>query len=182
MQRIYEPYKGLASYFLSQPVSMEEVKELKQIAHNTIKLINFNNEKRDFNELKTNIIDNKDGLYKDITINLEDETVTITFCQPLDGNYFISKKMRYNLIEEIEFTETLVAIETLIIRKELVSNYREIATKEWAFGIDYVGKQISATNYTKDIPAYTIQELNKSNNHYSKCLTKNKKIHNNVEK
>lgn len=169
MKRIYEPYKGFASYFLMQPVQLEEIKELKILALEFLNLVNFNNQNKKFKEVFTGIIDEKDGLYKEITVNLKNKSVVISSCQELKDDYFISKKLIYVNNNDIKYYETLV-------KKESPNSiYREIVTKGWKYGEDYTAIKICSENYTEDIPVYSIQELRNSKNHYSKCLSKNKK-------
>lgn len=172
MQRIYEQYKGFASYFLMQPIQIEETIKLKKLTTEVSRLIYFNHVNDKFREFHTEITDDEDGIYKEITINLKDASVIISLCQELQDNYFIAKKLIHFINNGFEYYETLV-------KKELPNyNYREIATKGWKFGVNYelnyTATKICSKDYTEDIPIYSIQELKKTESHYSRCLSKNK--------
>ena len=126
MQGIYEPSQEFSSYFLMQPVQIEEVKELTTIATEVLKLINFDNKNVEFKEVYTELTKDKDGLYKEITINLKDKSVSIASCQELKDDYFISKKLIYSNANEIKYEIADFLYHMMVLMAEKGVTWEEI--------------------------------------------------------
>lgn len=170
--------KEMINLLLNSPIDKYEFENLYIELIEIVNLINLEKITKlsKYNKFYTEILDDKDNLYKKITINLKERTISIDLCQLINTNYFIAKNITYYNKNNIQFCKKLVKQEHFI----------ELALKKWKYNGQDVNnncfKELEIIDYTKTIPCYSIYELRETENHYKRCLSKNKKIHNNVEK
>lgn len=169
--------KEMITLLLNSPIDKYEFDNLYIELMNVVNIVNLDriNKLSKYNKFYTEILDDEDKLYKKVTINLEEKTISIDLCQTIDQNYFIAKNITYYNESDIQFCKKLVKQE----------NFIELAIKKWQYNGQGINiqcfKEIENVDYTKTIPCCSISELRDTKNHYKRCLTKNKKIHNNVE-
>jgi len=165
--------KILATNFLKQQIEIEELEKLYTLILKILELININIITPKFSKVKLEIEDDEDCIYKQIKINLEVKCIDIGLCKQLKNKYFIATHITYHNENNIELTKILV--KSLYPKDE---KFMELALKKWQYSIenksikDY--KEIKNINYTKEIPIYSINEYKEKQEHYIKCLSKNK--------
>ena len=165
--------KILATNFLKHQIEIEELEKLYTLILKILELININIINPKFSKVNLEIEDDEDCIYKQIKINLEEKCIDIGLCKQLKNKYFIATNITYHNENNIELTKILV--KSLYPKDE---KFMELALKKWQYSIenksikDY--KKIKNINYTKEIPIYSINEYKEKQEHYIKCLSKNK--------
>ena len=159
--------------FLRQPINREEFDELYILTLKLVELINLKISNTTFNKLDLEILDDKDGIYKQIKINLKDKFISIELCEPIKNEYFISKKIKYLNKNNIEFTKRLV--KTTYPKNDI---FRELALKKWRYNGEGISlkcfEELNSIDYIQELPIYSISEYKEKVKHYTKCLSKNK--------
>ena len=164
----------LINYFLDKPINYEEFSKLYLLIKETLKVINFKESQTRLKSFNIEITEDEDQIYKEIKINIPAKYISINLCQNITEDYFISTNITYYDIQNIEITKKLVKT-----KFPNGKSFRELAIKKW----DYNGqeqfmnqfKEIESTDYTENIPIYSINEIRDSEKHYIKCLSKNRK-------
>lgn len=135
-----------------------------------LKLASSTNQK--YPNLWMDLTDEKDGIYKQVKISIEDMTTSIEQCKNLNNGYFISERIEVWNTDEIYFYQTL--LKTNFPKKK---EFIELAQKAWLYNNEIPLEKIKAENYTK------INSTNKQvsepyqkerKKQYIKCLSKNK--------
>ena len=164
--------KTLVNFFLELPIDRKEFDKLFTLILEFNELFNFD-KNYNFNKLNLEILDDKDDIYKQVRINLKDKTICIELCEILENKYFISKNITYHNENNIEFTKILAKSEY-----SKTDAFRELALKKWKYnGKDVSMKcftELEKINYIKDIPIYSKEKYETKQNHYKRCLSKNK--------
>lgn len=128
-----------------------------------------------YHDLLMDITDDKDGIYKQVKISIEDMITSIEQCKNLSERYYISEKIEFWNDFEVYFYRTLLKT-NYPQKKEFIP----IAFKQWMYnqknGIA-LPKEIESENYTEIIPKESellIKNQEEQKKVYVKCISRNK--------
>lgn len=166
--------KKLINYFLDTPINYEEISNLYLLIKEVLKVIDLKANKTRVKNFDIEIIDDEDQIYKEIKVNLPFQQISISLCQNITENYFISTNITYYDQEEIQIIKTLVKTNF-----PNGKSFRDLAIKKWQCNIkgEIIDKfnEFDSIDYTENIRCCSINEIRDSEKKYIKCLSKNKK-------
>lgn len=164
----------LINYFLENPINREEFNNLYILVLEILDIIKFKDTKTKITNFNMEILHDKDKIHKEINVNLNDKTISISLCKNLTEEYFIATNITFSSESNIEFSKILV--KTTFPKGK---SFRELAAKKWQYNVQEQilknFKEIEAIDYTENIQCCSINEIRESENTYIKCLSKNRK-------
>lgn len=164
----------LINYFLDTPINYEEFFKLYLLIQETLRVINFKESKTRLKNFNIEIPDDNDQIFKEVKIDIPTKNISISLCQNITEDYFISTNITYYNTQNIEITKKLVKT-----KFPNGKSFRELAIKKWQYNgeEEFMNqfKEIESIDYTENIPIYSINEIKDSEKHYIKCLSKNRK-------
>ncbi len=188
---VIEEKDGLiAQEFLKYSIlSREEFDELfkqLQLIHHSIDFstlrkfsyLRLKNSKEDkYPNLTMELDDEKDGIYKQVTISIENMTTSLEQCQNLQDGYFISECIEIWNEYETYFSRKLLKTNPLK-PKDVIA----IVYKKWIYNsVEQTLEEIPALDFTGNISKVEKEYLEVSpteQKQYLKCLSKNRIIDN----
>ena len=170
-----KPNKELIEYFLNELINIDEFDKIYSLVMDIMIIINFENIDRKYANIIIEIANDDDKIYKKVIINPQNKSISINLCQNVNSKYFIAKNLTFYNEKDISFTKILVN-KPYDYRNE----YKELAIKRWKYNGEGIRlnnfEEITVEDYTKTIPIYSMTELKLTQEHYTKCLSKNKNI------
>ena len=129
-----------------------------------------------YHDLIMDLDDEKDGIYKQIKISIDFLKVCIQKCQKVTNEYCIFECIEYIDEYQIYYYKTFLKTSYPNLEEFIPLSY-----KKWMYHEEKeLLEEINNIDYTKSASSLT-NNFNKANKNYIKCLSRNKKIHNNVD-
>lgn len=165
--------KEIIEYFFNEPINTDEFNKIYSLIIEIMKTINFENIDKKYANIVIEIDNDDDKIYKKVIINPQNKSISINLCQTVSSKYFIAKNLTFYNERNITLTKKLVNKPY-----DYRNSYKELALKRWKYNGNGINlnnfEEITIEDYTKTIPIYSMTELKLIQEHYTKCLSKNK--------
>ncbi len=137
------------------------------------KLILKNSQEDKYPNLIMDLDDEKDGIYKQITISTELESTSIEQCRNFKDRYIIYERMEFWNEREMYFTRKLLKTDP-----SKQNNVIALVYKQWLYNsVEQTLKEAPSLDFTKNFPTKEKEYLEVSpaeQKHYLRCLSRNK--------